>query len=144
MRDTRKILVSVLVVLLAIAVCTVAYASNVSYHSNGKPSSIVTDKGTIHYNDKGIVESVTTPSGTAHYNEDGSISSIVGTPSISLEEAKLELKNLEKNDSNTTTPKDDVEEMPVTGVEDYLFVPMVLFVVLAVMFGIRYNSLRKI
>ena len=73
MRDTRKILASVLVVLLAIAVCTVAYASNVTYHSNGKPSSIVTDKGTIHYNDKGIVESVTTPSGTAHYNEDGSI-----------------------------------------------------------------------
>ena len=44
MRNTRKILVSVLVVLLAIAVCTVAYASNVSYHSNGKPSMIKTSK----------------------------------------------------------------------------------------------------
>lgn len=142
--EKRKNLVLVVVILMIMALCTVSYASTVTYHSNGSPSMIETSKGTIYYYENGNVDYITTSTGSIYYNEDGSIDFVTGTVSITLEEAKAELQKLEKKEPTTSTSKNETEKMPSTGVEDYLFVPIVLFMVLAVIFGIKYNSIRKV
>jgi len=152
MRDTKKVLAVLLILSLITACCSVCFAAaKATYRADGSVESITTDKGTITYYANGNVDTITTPTGSAYYYSNGNLDRVDGTPSISLAEAKAELENLKKSNQtpNTTTPKDEPEkdsseDMPETGVIDYVFLPIVLFAGLAIFFGVKYNSMRKV
>lgn len=107
---------------------TNVFASTAEYYTDGTPSKITTDKGTINYYTDGTVKSIVTTGGTATYKTDGSIDSIVGTPSITLDEAKAEFNKLKTSSpSITNTTKQATSSMPNTGVENtYMFLIPVL------------------
>ena len=151
MRDTRNIILSIFTFLTIIVLSNISFAaSTATYYDNGNPSSITVDEGTIRYYESGNVSSITTEGGTASYNEDGSIISIVGTPSISLDEAKAEFDNLKKQQSNTNTAntvtndtQQVTENMPSTGVENYIYIFIAIAVIGVVFAAFKYVSLKK-
>lgn len=151
MRDTRNIILSIFTFLTIIMLSNISFAaSTATYYDNGNPSSITVDEGTIRYYESGNVSSITTEGGTASYNEDGSIISIVGTPSISLDEAKAEFDNLKKQQSNTNTAntvtndtQQVTENMPSTGVENYIYIFIAIAVIGVVFAAFKYVSLKK-
>ena len=151
MRDTRNIILSIFTFLTIIVLSNISFAASTgTYYDNGNPSSITVDEGTIRYYESGNVSSITTEGGTASYNEDGSIISIVGTPSISLDEAKAEFDNLKKQQSNTNTAntvtndtQQVTENMPSTGVENYIYIFIAIAVIGVVFAAFKYVSLKK-
>lgn len=156
MKDTRNIILSIFTFLTIIMLSNISFAaSTATYYDNGNPSSITVDEGTIRYYESGNVSSITTEGGTASYNEDGSIISIVGTPSISLDEAKAEFDNLKKQQSNTNTANTNTantvtndtqqvtENMPSTGVENYIYIFIAIAVIGVVFAAFKYVSLKK-
>lgn len=126
-----------LIVVLALSVLATQVFAATEYFSNGNPSKITTDKGTVTYYLNGNVEKIETPEGTATYNLNGNIDSIEGNPSISLDEAKAMLTKIEAPAATTaTTPS----TMPKTGVEDYygFIIPAVLIASI----GVGYLAFR--
>ena len=145
MRNTKKIVAVVIVLLISLMLSSNVYADSTEYYANGNVKTIVlTGKGTIEYYENGNVKSiVVTGEGTANYKEDGTIESIVGTPSISLEQAKAEAQKLKKQPTTTTQTNNSTETMPETGFENYIYVVMGIAVIGIIFFALRYNALKK-
>ena len=161
MKTTRKAFLIIFTFIVIVLLSNISFAApTATYYDNGNPSSITVDEGTIRYYENGNVSSITTENGTASYNEDGSIISIVGTPAISLDEAKAEFDNLKKQQSNNNTTNtntvntntantvtSDTEEvtenMPSTGVENYIYIFIVIAVIGVIFATYKYISLKK-
>ena len=156
MKTIRKAFLIIFTFIVIVLLSNISLAaSTATYYDNGNPSSITVDEGTIRN-----VSSITTENGTASYNEDGSIISIVGTPAISLDEAKAEFDNLKKQQSNNNTTNtntvntntantvtSDTEEvtenMPSTGVENYIYIFIVIAAIGVIFATYKYISLKK-
>lgn len=129
------------ITILAVFISQVFAATE--YYSNGKPSQITTDKGTITYFSNGNVDTITTPEGTASYYSDGKINNITGSPSISLEEAKSMLSNLDTpQTTSTTSTTTTATKLPNTGVEDYSFIILPATLLVVALLG--YQAFKKI
>lgn len=136
-----KISIIFAILFLMILFTTQVFA-NVTYHSNGKPSMITTDKGTIYYYENGNVSQIVTDEGTVQYNENGTISNLVGNPSISLEDAEKELQKLETKEVETTTQTKT--DLPNTGVENGYLVFIPCCIIIAVVMGymiVKYKNI---
>lgn len=131
-------LLLVVLILLFTLFITKTFAA-VEYYSDGSPSKIVTDKGTITYYSNGYVKSIETSQGTALYNSSGIINSMTGNPSISLEEAKAELNKLKSTATSTTD-----SSLPNTGIESIYFFLIPIFLVLILISAIKLRNLKNI
>lgn len=148
MKSIKSIILNFFVFLMILMLSNVSFAtSTATYYSNGNPSSITNEKGTIRYYESGNVSSITSDGGTVSYNEDGTIISIVGTPAISLDEAKAEFENLKKQPTNTNTVTNTTqqvtESMPSTGIENNIFIFIAIAIIGVIFATFKYISLRK-
>ena len=146
----KKRIVAITIVCIAILaiLSSQVFADSVEYYSNGKPSSITTDKGTITYYSDGSVDTIKTPEGTATYNSNGNIDTIVGNPSISLDEAKSLVANIKAPQTTSTassTASTSSTNLPNTGVENYFAIILPIALVVVAILGyqaFKFKNLR--